>query len=111
MAKQETMASFQETVRSMARGYKLWHQYAPKLLPSAALYSAFSAVSPYVTIYLSSQILNELAGERDPQRLLWLVVLWKLSPFPKHFFPSPNCGCISSRWWVYYITEQKALLH
>ena len=75
MAKQETMASFQETVRSMARGYKLWHQYAPKLLPSAALYSAFSAVSPYVTIYLSSQILNELAGERDPQRLLWLVVL------------------------------------
>ena len=75
MAKQETMASFQETVRSMARGYKLWHQYASKLLPSAALYSAFSAVSPYVTIYLSSQILNELAGERDPQRLLWLVVL------------------------------------
>ena len=75
MAKQETMASFQETVLSMARGYKLWHQYAPKLLPSAALYSAFSAVSPYVTIYLSSQILNELAGERDPQRLLWLVVL------------------------------------
>ena len=75
MGKKETMASFPETVRATVRGYRLWHQYAPQMLPSIVLYSAFSAVSPYVTIYLSSQILNELAGERDPQRLLGLVVL------------------------------------
>ena len=75
MGKKETMASFPETVRATVRGYRLWHQYAPQMLPSIVLYSAFSAVSPYVTIYLSSQILNELAGGQDPQRLLGLVLL------------------------------------
>lgn len=27
-----------------------------------------------------------------------------------NIFPSPNCSYISSRWWVYYVTEQKASL-
>ena len=42
MGKKETMASFPETVRATVRGYRLWHQYAPQMLPSIVLYSAFS---------------------------------------------------------------------
>ncbi len=75
MRNKESIAGFRETLRSTLRSYKLWHQYAPQLLPSMVSYCAVSGLAPYVTIYFSSQILNELAGARDPKRLLFLAVL------------------------------------
>ncbi len=62
-------------MHATCRAYKIWHRYAPKLLLSTALYSAFSALAPYVPIYFSAQILNELAGARSPERLTELVML------------------------------------
>lgn len=75
MSKKQSLAGFGETRRATLRAYKIWHKYAPQILPSLVLHSAFAAVSPYVTIYFSSQILNELAGNRDPGRLTFLVVM------------------------------------
>lgn len=73
--KDEAAAGFRETLRATLRAYKIWNRYAPKLLTSTALYSVFSALSPYVPVYFSAQILNELAGARDPERLTTLVLL------------------------------------
>ena len=73
--KDEAAAGFWETLHATCRAYKIWHRYAPKLLLSTALYSAFSALAPYVPIYFSAQILNELAGTRSPERLTELVML------------------------------------
>ncbi|MFQ8639131.1 MAG: ABC transporter ATP-binding protein [Acutalibacteraceae bacterium] len=73
--KDEAAAGFWETLHATCRAYKIWHRYAPKLLLSTALYSAFSALAPYVPIYFSAQILNELAGARSPERLTELVLL------------------------------------
>ena len=73
--KDEAAAGFRETLQSTLRAYKIWNRYAPKLLTSTALYSIFSALSPYVPVYFSAQILNELAGARDPDRLTTLVLL------------------------------------
>ena len=73
--KDEAAAGFRETLQSTLRAYKIWNRYAPKLLTSTALYSIFSALSPYVPVYFSAQILNELAGARDPERLTTLVLL------------------------------------
>ena len=73
--KDEAAAGFRETLRATLRAYKIWNRYAPKLLTSTALYSIFSALSPYVPVYFSAQILNELAGARDPDRLTTLVLL------------------------------------
>lgn len=73
--KDEAAAGFRETLQSTLRAYKIWNRYAPKLLTSTALYSVFSALSPYVPVYFSAQILNELAGARDPERLTTLVLL------------------------------------
>ena len=58
--KDEAAAGFRETLRATLRAYKIWNRYAPKLLTSTALYSVFSALSPYVPVYFSAQILNEL---------------------------------------------------
>ncbi len=73
--KDEAAAGFRETLQSTLRAYKIWNRYAPKLLTSTALYSVFSALAPYVPVYFSAQILNELAGARDPGRLTTLVLL------------------------------------
>ena len=73
--KDEAAAGFRETLRATLRAYKIWNRYAPKLLTATALYSVFSALSPYVPVYFSAQILNELAGARDPGRLTTLVLL------------------------------------
>lgn len=73
--KDEAAAGFRETLRATLRAYKIWNRYAPKLLTATALYSVFSALSPYVPVYFSAQILNELAGARNPERLTTLVLL------------------------------------
>lgn len=73
--KDEAAAGFRETLHATCRAYKIWNRYAPKLLLSITLYSAFSALAPYVPIYFSAQILNELAGARSPERLTELVLL------------------------------------
>lgn len=73
--KDEAAAGFRETLRATLRAYKIWNRYAPKLLTAIALHSVFSALSPYAPVYFSAQILNELAGARDPERLTTLVLL------------------------------------
>ena len=73
--KDEAAAGFRETLQSTLRAYKIWSRYAPNLLTAIALHSIFSALSPYAPVYFSAQILNELAGARDPERLTTLVLL------------------------------------
>ena len=73
--KDEAAAGFRETLQSTLRAYKIWNRYAPNLLTAITLHSVFSALAPYVPVYFSAQILNELAGARDPERLTTLVLL------------------------------------
>lgn len=48
-------------------------RYVPGRIPCAVLNSIFSALSPYVTVWLSAQIINELATHRRPNVLLQWV--------------------------------------
>ena len=50
---------------------KIWWEVDPKLFISTMLHSTVKSVSPYVTIWLSAQIINELAGNRQSD------VIWK----------------------------------
>lgn len=51
---------------------KVW-ECCPGIFLSTGLYSGVSALSPYVAIYLSARIINELAGARRPAALKSLV--------------------------------------
>jgi len=53
------------------RGLKLIAEYVPGLVPSTVLNSLVKALSPYATIWLSAQLLEELAGQCRAS------VLWK----------------------------------
>ncbi|MCD8337372.1 MAG: hypothetical protein LUD18_08875 [Lachnospiraceae bacterium] len=67
--------SVRETFRLTVRAWKLWWKHCPKVICSMTLYALFKALSPYVTIWFSAQIINELAGNRDPGRLARLIAL------------------------------------
>ncbi len=59
------------------RAWRIFWKKSPAELISRVLAAALAALSPYVTIYLSARIIDELAGAREPQRLVQLV-LWQL---------------------------------
>lgn len=57
------------------RGWKLYWKLCPGWFVSEFLRDMVRAVSPYVTIWISAQLIGELAGARDPRQLLrWVVI-------------------------------------
>lgn len=54
---------------------KVWWKTEPKLFLTTILHSLVKSLTPYVTIWLSAQLINELAGARDPHRLWNWVIL------------------------------------
>lgn len=52
-----------------------WWAVEPKLFLSTCAYALAKRLSPYVTIWLSARLINELAGPRDPERLRFWVLM------------------------------------
>ena len=57
------------------RGLKIMAAFPTPLLLSRAVASISSAAVPFINIWFTAQILNELLGEQDGQRLIMLVSL------------------------------------
>lgn len=53
---------------------KVWWEIEPKLILTTVFHALVQALTPYVTIWLSAQIINELAGRRNPT-ILWRWVI------------------------------------
>lgn len=75
------------------RGFKIWWKTNPKLFISSGLTAIAEALTPYVGIYLSARILDELAGGRSPERLTQLALY---SLFSAAFLAMVNAGL--ARW-------------
>jgi len=67
-------ATIHETIKLTLRGYKLWWKISPQYFVAMALHGIVTAISPYVGIYLTAQIINEIAGNRNQDRLTHLVL-------------------------------------
>ena len=67
--------SSREAWRLHRRAAKLFYAERPGFCAVNWAYAALKALSPYVLIYLSAQILGELTGARDAHRLLVLAAL------------------------------------
>ena len=56
------------------RGIKELHKVSPKFFPLLTVYSIFSAITPYITVFFSAQILKELATMRREENLWrWVI--------------------------------------
>lgn len=59
---------------------KVWWEIEPKLFLSTGLDSCVSALRPFVTVYLSARIIDELAGLRRPAQLwFWVAAVLLVS--------------------------------
>lgn len=52
------------------RAFSIWYREHPALYMSEALYSLLNTMLPYITLYFSAQLLNELAGLRRRELLM-----------------------------------------
>ena len=57
------------------RGYAILAAYNPGLIRARVISAMIEALSPFVTIWFSARIINELAGARNKKLLLCYVLL------------------------------------
>lgn len=57
------------------RAFQFFRKNCPGLFESAFCSKVMTAITPYVGIYCSARVLNELSGERNPQTLwTWVII-------------------------------------
>jgi len=74
MDAQNKKISFRQALALNYRGMKILNERNPQMFLSLFLYYSCKSLSPYVTIYLSARIINELAGRKNPE-ILWQLVI------------------------------------
>jgi len=73
MEKTKKKMSFGEMLRLNHRGLKLFYDRYPQMVVSRLFFVIWNALTPYVGIFLSALIVDELAGNRNAERLKFLV--------------------------------------
>lgn len=74
--KKTNFISIQDTIAIHLRAAKDVNKVAPGFLFAISLYSIVKAISPYATIWMSAQLINELAGLRRPEVLgQWVMMI------------------------------------
>lgn len=104
MENNEAKLSMKEAWKRNIRACKIWWDICPGIFLSKIFSSIFKAVIPYVTIYLSARIIEELAGSRNPQALQKWILL--------ELFCSAGLALFSgilSRWANYELDNARNL--
>ncbi len=70
MKKHEDSVPFCEALRLHLRGFKLIHKRCKGLYLSIGLHGIVSAISPYVTVWFSARLIDEIAGACRPEMLV-----------------------------------------
>ena len=94
---EKSKLTWRRTWQLTLRAWRIWWKRCPGYFAAVVLRDAIQALGPYVTIYLSARLINELSGSRDPQALLWWVG-WQLGTLA--FLTL--AGGLCTRWAAYY---------
>lgn len=74
MARVDEKISMKQALKLHLWATKVWWKIEPRLFLSVIFAAVAETVIPYVTIWFSARIINELAGQRNPEVLLRLVL-------------------------------------
>ena len=67
--------NFRKRVEITRRGYGVLHTYVPGLIRAKVISAVAEALLPFISIWFSARIINELVGERNKKMLVLYVVL------------------------------------
>ena len=76
MSKDEKM-TMKEIVVLTKRGYQIWWKENPAIFISIVLHSLTQGIAPYVAIFFTARILDEIAGAQNTD-VLQSLVIWSL---------------------------------
>ncbi len=94
MKKNKELKTWREALALNRRAVMLYYHRYPMIWITRLLQIIWSSLTPYVGIYLSALLIDELAGPRDPARLKMLVI-WTLSSAAVISLGSALIG-----WWM-----------
>ena len=75
MKKIENKITLSRAFQANNRAFKLLYKHYPQMVISHLISVVWNALTPYVGIYLSALVIDELVGNRDVQRLQTLVII------------------------------------
>ena len=75
MAKKTDKTTLREIWQIHWRAYKDIRHFCPGVFAVTAAHSIAKAISPYITVFFSARIINELAGMRRSEELTRLVIM------------------------------------
>lgn len=67
--------NFRKRIEITRRGYGVLHTYVPGLIRAKVFSAVAEALLPFISIWFSARIINELLGERNKKMLVLYVVL------------------------------------
>lgn len=73
--KQKHSITWKKAFRLNHRAFMLIYKSYPQMISSRIICVIWGALTPYVGIYLSALVIDELAGQRNVERLKWLVIM------------------------------------
>ena len=75
MSQNKQRLSWLEMLKVNKRAYLLFYKRYPRMILSRFALIIWKALTPYVGIYFSALIIEELAGAKNPGRIRFLVLL------------------------------------
>ncbi len=79
MKKSKKQMTWNKMLKLNHRAFKMFYKRDPQMVLSRLINVVWTALTPYVSIFLSALIIDELAGNRDPERLKMLVLITLIS--------------------------------
>ena len=79
MKKTESKVTLKRAFRANNRAFKLLYEHYPQMVLSHLVSVVWNALTPYVGIFLSALVIDELVRNRDVQRLQMLVIITLVS--------------------------------
>ena len=101
MAANEERIPLREAVRLYKRAFLMLSGYCPGFFPFTALKEVVSSIIPYVTVFFSARIIDELAGLRRPDMLWHWVLLTIMTDAALGLIAAVLNKQMSVRWELY----------
>ena len=100
-----------EDLKMILKGIGIWQKITPTYVPYLILDSIFTCLKPYFPLYMSAEIVNELVGTCDLQRLLILALLAVAGSFVLSLLSRFSHGKLEAIYELFYTRHQAHLFN
>ncbi len=92
------MKKWKEDIRIIIRSLKLIHKISAGILGMMLLQAAFASVSPFITMYMSAEIINGIEAKMELKQLLFLSAITVTAALLVHLLGSLFRHNVNYRW-------------